>query len=776
MVDRYNTGDPRPSNSMKNLSDNALAFDDFVNSDGDNAVDRFGKEFPTISKLIKNVDEIFSSQLSIQESTFSESQTDKENRFQQFLNTSGYVLLGDYQDGPFQFSARNQYIRYDNQYYRLNAATDVGFTTTGTDATSFASDVTHFVLMDGDTLRQNLGSSEGFIWIGAPASIDGLKQIFPANGARLICKGALTENDGGASWWKFVSGDHRDMVTKYPMLCRAPLADPTGASGVWVNSLDGDLLAHRYGLGISQDPVANGQILRNMLAWNSDINATISEGYGKKIALCGDVIWIDYVEITQSSVHIQGAKGATANQYGGKGTVLMFRDGDSTKPAFTVSGKFTTDESTGRDKVEGRVTGVKLDNLTLVAEQFFKNATPAGKTDPAPTTFTPRSSRLGLVIQYTGGHGGIDGVTSIGFAGNRFNEFWDCEIRSLRIMYSGVSGVTPALEIGSRASDNSNNLNFYQFHMEFCQETLRMNYTRNVHFIGGKIECERAEDSLENVVKLNYAAWEVKFTDVMFVTGHTTLAYFFWNEGIDVGFTDCEWEARNVNASDKYQGIRWYRGNNAINSRNNHTNSMFKKVLPSNGTDDYPIHLGDSESFDGSVVVDTQVTNKNGTATVVNSGLIALSSGAIIKRATLEPNPNAKLAGPLFNFKGVGATVMAVSIKEGQPFYQLATGGKNNHLNANYKFKTAYGSTVPNVWGYSLIALGPTDTAGSISITAFDAPVGVPFTVHRGQGSVTLVNSSVLRLINGANLDLAAGRVYTFVCVNAATGECRQSS
>lgn len=160
MVDRYNTGDPRPSNSMKNLSDNALAFDDFVNSDGDNAVDRFGKEFPTISKLIKNVDEIFSSQLSIQESTFSESQTDKENRFQQFLNTSGYVFLGDYQDGPFQFSARNQYIRYDNQYYRLNAATDVGFTTTGTDATSFASDVTHFVLMDGDTLRQNLGSGE----------------------------------------------------------------------------------------------------------------------------------------------------------------------------------------------------------------------------------------------------------------------------------------------------------------------------------------------------------------------------------------------------------------------------------------------------------------------------------------------------------------------------------------------------------------------------------------------------------------------------------------
>ncbi|MEG8000129.1 phage tail protein, partial [Klebsiella quasipneumoniae subsp. quasipneumoniae] len=85
-----------------------------------------------------------------------------------------------YQDGPFQFSARNQYIRYNNQYYRLNAATDVGFTTTGTDATSFANDVTHFVLMDGDTLRQNLGSGEGLLYIGSVPTIAHLSTISPA--------------------------------------------------------------------------------------------------------------------------------------------------------------------------------------------------------------------------------------------------------------------------------------------------------------------------------------------------------------------------------------------------------------------------------------------------------------------------------------------------------------------------------------------------------------------------------------------------------------------
>lgn len=84
--------------------------------------------------------------------------SDQEVRFQQFLTSSGYVFLGDYEDGPFQFSARNQYVRYGGQYYRLNSATSTGFTTTGTDATSFANDVAHFVLMDGDTLRQDLAS------------------------------------------------------------------------------------------------------------------------------------------------------------------------------------------------------------------------------------------------------------------------------------------------------------------------------------------------------------------------------------------------------------------------------------------------------------------------------------------------------------------------------------------------------------------------------------------------------------------------------------------
>ncbi|HHU4101329.1 TPA: hypothetical protein ACUB6D_002120 [Raoultella planticola] len=130
---------PVPSTDIRNAVFAGAKLDEEVTGAGEYYTDRLGV------KRLTNTG---------RNNQFNAAQVDKENRFQQFLNTSGYVFLGDYQDGPFQFSARNQYIRYNNQYYRLNAATDVGFTTTGATAASFANDVTHFVLMDGDTLRQ----------------------------------------------------------------------------------------------------------------------------------------------------------------------------------------------------------------------------------------------------------------------------------------------------------------------------------------------------------------------------------------------------------------------------------------------------------------------------------------------------------------------------------------------------------------------------------------------------------------------------------------------
>ena len=58
MTQRYNAGNPRPSNSMKDLSDNALAYDDFLNSEDDTFIDRLGNELPTVRGIIQEVNGI----------------------------------------------------------------------------------------------------------------------------------------------------------------------------------------------------------------------------------------------------------------------------------------------------------------------------------------------------------------------------------------------------------------------------------------------------------------------------------------------------------------------------------------------------------------------------------------------------------------------------------------------------------------------------------------------------------------------------------------------
>lgn len=149
---------PVPSTDIRNAVFAGAKLDEEVTGSGEFYTDRLG------IKRLTNTG---------RNNQFNAAQQERADQFQQFLLSSGYVFLGDYEDGPFQFSARNQYIRYNDQYYRLNATTDVGFTTTGTDATSFANDVTHFVLMDGDTLRQNLGSDEGADLVGWKGSTVG---------------------------------------------------------------------------------------------------------------------------------------------------------------------------------------------------------------------------------------------------------------------------------------------------------------------------------------------------------------------------------------------------------------------------------------------------------------------------------------------------------------------------------------------------------------------------------------------------------------------------
>ncbi|CAH5091608.1 hypothetical protein [Klebsiella oxytoca] len=85
----------------------------------------------------------------------------QENRFDTFIASSGYEVIGDYTAGPLTLTEYNQLIRYNNELYKLTAATDIPFTTAGNnDETWTGTDAAHFVSVGDAALRQNLGSDE----------------------------------------------------------------------------------------------------------------------------------------------------------------------------------------------------------------------------------------------------------------------------------------------------------------------------------------------------------------------------------------------------------------------------------------------------------------------------------------------------------------------------------------------------------------------------------------------------------------------------------------
>lgn len=149
------TNNPIPSEDPRDLKFNAGKVDEEVNGSADYYTDRFGVQ--RLTNTGRNSQ--FQDAQTQRESDFVASQTDKEERFQQFLLNSGYQFLGDYENGPYTITARNQIIRYQGELWRLNASTTPPYTTTGINSTSWAVDVTHLVSVGDATLRQELATT-----------------------------------------------------------------------------------------------------------------------------------------------------------------------------------------------------------------------------------------------------------------------------------------------------------------------------------------------------------------------------------------------------------------------------------------------------------------------------------------------------------------------------------------------------------------------------------------------------------------------------------------
>ncbi|MBE0114188.1 hypothetical protein [Klebsiella michiganensis] len=174
----YKTGHPLGSAAVKDLFDNAENLDFALNSlTALIWTDRLGKT----RRSFFGMESAFVTQLSSQES-----------RFNTFIQSSGYQIVGDYTAGPLTLTDYNQLIRYNNELYKLTAATDIPFTTAGnTDETWTSTDAAHFVSVGDAALRQNLGSGEGLSLLGSISPRSGLRNVKTSyNGQSILMKQA----------------------------------------------------------------------------------------------------------------------------------------------------------------------------------------------------------------------------------------------------------------------------------------------------------------------------------------------------------------------------------------------------------------------------------------------------------------------------------------------------------------------------------------------------------------------------------------------------------
>ena len=159
------TNKPIPSEDPRDLKFNAGKIDEEVNGSADYYTDRFGVQ--RLTNTGRN-------------NQFQDAQQDRESRFNTFIQNSGYEVIGDYTAGPLTLTEYNQLIRYNNELYKLTAATDIPYTTAGnTEETWNSADAAHFVSVGDAALRQELSFSDGLKLIGECSYLSILRSVEP---------------------------------------------------------------------------------------------------------------------------------------------------------------------------------------------------------------------------------------------------------------------------------------------------------------------------------------------------------------------------------------------------------------------------------------------------------------------------------------------------------------------------------------------------------------------------------------------------------------------
>lgn len=126
-MSRFNTGNPLGSGSPLDLDDNAKNFDEAINTEDPNWVDRFGRFRMSVMEQERQ----FVAGQAQRENEFDAAQGDREERFNTFIAASGYQFAGDYAPG-IEITEYNQVIRDENgEFWRVSGQVDLPYVTTG---------------------------------------------------------------------------------------------------------------------------------------------------------------------------------------------------------------------------------------------------------------------------------------------------------------------------------------------------------------------------------------------------------------------------------------------------------------------------------------------------------------------------------------------------------------------------------------------------------------------------------------------------------------------
>ncbi|MAX53468.1 MAG: hypothetical protein CMH22_15945 [Methylophaga sp.] len=146
----YNTQNPLGSADPRDLYDNAENADRLINGSENSYPDRLGNNRLSWAGMESE----FQDDQARREGDFQAAQSDKQDRFNDFIAASGYQFAGDYAAG-IEITEYNQVVRDGSgEFWRLSGTTDLPYTTTGAGLPESGA----FVTVGDAALRQELAA------------------------------------------------------------------------------------------------------------------------------------------------------------------------------------------------------------------------------------------------------------------------------------------------------------------------------------------------------------------------------------------------------------------------------------------------------------------------------------------------------------------------------------------------------------------------------------------------------------------------------------------